>query len=70
MFGFLLDIGILASTDPVALDQACIDLVYNSKDLGKEHLIRRIESRNGILTIDASYKLGFGTKEYALINID
>lgn len=64
------DIGILSSTDPIALDQACIDLVYNSKDLGKEHLIKRIESRNGILTIDASYKLGFGTKEYELINID
>lgn len=64
------DIGILSSTDPIALDQACIDLVYNSKDLGKEHLIKRIESRNGLLIIDASYKLGFGIKEYELINID
>ena len=63
------DIGILSSLDPVALDQACIDLVYNSKDTGKEHLIERIESRNGIHTIDTASKL-FGNKEYELINID
>lgn len=61
------DIGILASLDPVALDQACIDLVYNSKDLGKEHLIERIESRNGIHTINTAEKLGVGTKKYKLI---
>ena len=64
------DIGILASLDPIAIDQACIDLVYNSSLPGKEHLIERIESRNGLLTIDASNKLGFGSKEYTLINID
>lgn len=64
------DIGILSSTDPVALDKACIDLVYNSNDEGKAHLIERIESRNGTLTIDASEKLGFGSKEYELIDID
>jgi len=64
------DIGILSSTDPIALDQACIDLVYNSTDPGKNHLIERIESRNGTYTIEVSNKLGFGTKEYELINID
>lgn len=64
------DIGIVASLDPVAIDQACIDLVYNSADSGKSHLIERIESRNGLLTIDAAEKLGIGSKEYELINID
>lgn len=64
------DIGILSSTDPVALDQACIDLIYNSNDPGKEHLIERIESRNGKYTIDCAEKLGVGSKEYELINID
>ena len=61
------DIGILASLDPVALDQACIDLVYKSNDNGKSHLIERIESRNGTHTIDSSEKLGIGTKKYKLI---
>ena len=61
------DIGILASTDPVALDQACIDLVYNSSDPGKDHLIERIESRNGIHTIEAAEKLKVGTRKYDLI---
>lgn len=65
----LKDIGILASTDPVAIDQACIDLVYNSPDPGKEHLIERIESRNGLLTINQSAELGIGSKEYELIEI-
>ena len=64
------DIGILASTDPVAIDQACIDLVYNSTDPGKKDLIERIESRNGLLTIDSAYELKIGNKEYELINID
>lgn len=64
------DIGILASTDPIAIDQACIDLVYNSTDPGKEHLIERIESRNGLHTIEASVELGFGTKEYELITLE
>lgn len=63
------DIGILSSTDPVALDQACIDLVYSSNDEGKKHLIERIESRNGIHTIETSAKLNIGTREYELINI-
>ena len=64
------DIGILASTDPVAIDQACIDLVYNSEDKGKEHFIERVESRNGIHTIEVAEELGVGNREYDLINID
>ena len=64
------DIGILCSTDPIALDQACLDLVYASKDEGKEHLIERIESRNGIHTVEAAAQLGFGNREYELINVD
>jgi uncharacterized Fe-S center protein len=61
------DIGVLASLDPVALDQACIDLVYNSTDEGKKHLIERIESRNGLHTIDTAVCLNLGTKDYKLI---
>ncbi len=61
------DIGVLAYTDPVALDQACIDLVYNSTDPGKVHLIKRIESRNGIHTIEEAEKLKVGTRNYDLI---
>lgn len=64
------DIGILASLDPVAIDQACIDLVYQSNDPGKDHLIERITSRNGIHTIEAASDLGVGTREYELIEID
>ena len=64
------DIGILASTDPVAIDKACLDLVYKSDDPGKGHLIERIESRNGIHTIDAAVELGIGSTEYELIDID
>ncbi len=63
------DIGILASLDPVAIDQACIDLVKNSKDEGKEHLLERINSRHGTHTIDAAQQLGMGSKEYELINV-
>ncbi len=64
------DIGILASTDPIAIDQACIDLVKNSDDPGKEHFLERVNSRNGTHTIDAAAELGFGTKEYELINVE
>lgn len=64
------DIGILASIDPIAIDQACIDLVYNSNDRGKEHLIERIESRNGTHTIDSAAKLGYGSKTYTLVEIN
>ena len=63
------DIGILASLDPIALDQACIDLVYGSNDPGKAHLIERIESRNGIHTVEAAAELGFGSREYELIRL-
>ncbi len=64
------DIGILASLDPIAIDQACIDLVKNSNDPGKEHFLERVNSKNGTHTIDSAVDLGFGTKEYELINID
>ena len=64
------DIGILASTDPIAIDQACIDFVYNSDDPGKDHFIERVESRHGIHTIEAAEKLGFGSREYELIDLD
>ena len=64
------DIGILSSVDPIAIDQASIDLVYNSNDPGKAQLIERIETRNGLHTILASSKLNFGSKEYELITID
>ena len=64
------DIGILASLDPIAIDQACIDLVYNSNDPKKDHFIERVESRNGVHTIEASSKLGLGSREYELIEID
>lgn len=64
------DIGILSSLDPVALDKACIDLIYNSNDPGKNNLIERIESRNGIHTIDEAYKLNVGNKDYELIIVE
>lgn len=64
------DIGILASDDPVAVDKACLDIVYASKDKGREHLIERIETRNGTHTVDAAADLGVGSKEYELINMD
>lgn len=63
------DIGILISTDPIAIDQACLDLVYASDDPGKEHLIERIESRNGVHTIEAAEALGYGSRDYELIEI-
>ncbi|MCM1262669.1 MAG: DUF362 domain-containing protein [Butyrivibrio sp.] len=64
------DIGILSSLDPVALDKACIDLIYKSDDPGRDHFLERVESRNGTHTIDAAAELGYGTKEYELISID
>ena len=63
------DIGILASDDPVAIDQACIDLVINSKDPGKEHFMERVNSRNGIHTIEAAADLGIGSRKYELIEL-
>ena len=63
------DIGILASTDPIAIDQACIDLVYACSDPGKPHLIERIESRNGIHTIEVAAEHGYGSREYELVEV-
>lgn len=63
------DIGILASLDPIAIDRACLDLVYASDDPGRDHLLERIESRNGARTVDAAAELGFGSKEYELIKL-
>ena len=64
------DIGILASTDPVAIDQACIDLIYSSKDPGRDHFVERVETRNGLLTIDTADKIGYGKKEYNLVEFN
>jgi len=64
------DIGILASIDPVALDKACLDMIYNSADSGRNHLLERIESKNGPLIIEYAEKIGIGSKEYDLISID
>ena len=63
------DIGILASTDPIAIDQACIDLIYNSNDPGKETLIKRIEEKKAIYIIETAEKLGTGSSKYELINV-
>lgn len=63
------DIGILASLDPIAIDQACIDLVSKSSDPGKEHFMERVNSRNGIHTIEAAAELGYGTREYEFIEL-
>ncbi|MBR5753444.1 MAG: DUF362 domain-containing protein [Clostridia bacterium] len=63
------DIGILASLDPVAIDQACIDLIYNSDDPGRDHFVERVERQNGIHTIEAAAALGFGSREYDLIEV-
>lgn len=63
------DIGILASEDPVAIDQACIDLVYACTDPGKDHMIERIESRNGVHTIETAAQIGYGNRQYELIEI-
>lgn len=66
----LKDIGILASLDPVAIDQACLDLVTNSDDPGKENFLERVNSRNGVHTIESAYALKMGNRKYELINID
>ena len=63
------DIGILVSLDPIAIDQACVDLVYASADPGRKHLIERIESRNGVHTIETAASIGYGTREYELIEV-
>lgn len=63
------DIGTLSSLDPVALDTACMDLIYASHDPGRDHFLERVESRHGTHTIDAAAALGFGTKDYELIAV-
>lgn len=64
------DIGILASTDPVAIDQACLDLIYAAKDdPGQAHFIERVETRHGVHTVEAAAELGFGTREYELVEV-
>lgn len=64
------DMGILASTDPVAIDQACIDIVTNSTARGKEHFLERVNSRHGIHTLEAALEIGLGNRDYELIKID
>lgn len=63
------DVGILASTDPVAIDRACMDLIYKADDPGRDHFLERVQTRNGEHTIDTAAGLGFGVKEYELIEI-
>ena len=63
------DIGMLASLDPIAVDQACLDLVYAADDPGRDHLVERIESRNGVHTVEAAAALGFGSRDYELITL-
>ncbi len=64
------DVGILISTDPIAIDRACMDLIYKSDDPGRNHFLERVQTRNGEHTIDAATEMGFGVKEYELISID
>ncbi len=64
------DVGLLASLDPVAIDQACIDLIYNSTDPGKDKIIERIETKNGLLILESAKQLGIGSRNYELENID
>ena len=63
------DIGILASLDPIALDKACLDLIYNSTDSGRDHFVERVERQHGTYIIDSAEKLGFGSKDYELVEI-
>jgi len=64
------DMGILVSDDPIAIDQACLDLVYGCDDPGKAHFLERVESRNGVHTIEAAAALGFGSREYTLLEVE
>jgi uncharacterized Fe-S center protein len=63
------NIGILTGSDPVAIDQACMDLIYVSKDQGRDHFLKRVESRNGMHTIEAAEKLGIDTSSYEMIKV-
>ena len=64
------DIGVLISSDPIAIDKACVDLVYASKDPGRDHLLERIKSRHGEHILETAVKHNFGSLDYELINID
>ena len=64
------DIGILSSLDPVALDQACMDLIYASKDRGREHFLKRVESRNGTHILEAAAHHSYGSREYSLLEVE
>lgn len=64
------DIGIVSSLDPVAIDRACVDLIYNSSDKGRDHMVERIERQNGTHILDSAEKLGIGSQDYEFINID
>lgn len=64
------DIGMMISLDPLAIDQACIDMIYASKDKGRDHFVARVERQNGLHTLEASAKLGFGSKDYELVDVD
>lgn len=64
------DIGMMISLDPLAIDQACIDMIYVSKDKGRDHFVARVERQNGLHTLEASAKLGFGSKDYELVDVD
>jgi len=63
------DIGIAASIDPVALDKACLDFIYNSSDKGKDRLIKRIEEKHGVHTVEHAEKIGIGTTNYEIVEI-
>lgn len=64
------DIGIVSSLDPVAIDRACVDLIYSSSDKGRDHMVERIERQNGTHILDSAEKLGIGSQDYEFINID
>ncbi len=64
------DIGMMISLDPLAIDQACIDMIYASKDKGRDYFVARVERQNGLHTLEASAKLGFGSKDYELVDVD
>ena len=63
------DLGILASLNPIAVDHACLELVYAADDPGRDHLVERIESLNGVRTVESAAALGFGTREYELVEL-
>ncbi len=63
------DIGVLVSDDPLAIDQACVDLIYSSSDKGRDHFVERIETRNGLHTLDAAEKMNVGSRDYQLIEL-